>query len=120
MGMKDRFHDRDEVIAALQEQAVILGDRDIARAIADQGELASFAPGQILIEQGRSDRDVYFLLSGETRVLINKVRMHCRGPGVTVGEMSAINAKVPRSATVEAEEETVAWKLGHEQLASIA
>lgn len=120
MGMKDRFHDRDQVIAALKEQAVVLGDQDIASAIADQGELASFAPGQILIEQGKSDRDIYFLLSGETRILINKVRMHCRGPGVTVGEMSAINAKVPRSATIEAEGEIVAWKLGHEQLANIA
>src|SRR4030095_2510429 len=82
-------------------------------------ELVAFSPGQNIIEQGGSDRDVFFLLTGKGQIIVNGVRMYFREHGVTVGEMSAINPSISRSATIEAVEPTVAWKVSHTQLANV-
>lgn len=119
MSMLSRFQDPTDLIEALRTQKVVQGDRTIAEALAAHGELVAFTPGQNIIEQGASDRAVFFLLTGKGQIVVNGVRMYCREPGVTIGEMSAINPSISRSATVEAVEPTVAWKVGHTQLAVV-
>jgi predicted nucleotide-binding protein/proteasome lid subunit RPN8/RPN11 len=119
MSMLSRFQDPADLIEALRMQKIVHGDRTIAEALAAHGELIAFAPGQNIIEQGASDRDVFFLLTGKGQLVVNGVRMYCREHGVTIGEMSAINPSISRSATVEAVEPTVAWKVGHAQLADV-
>jgi len=120
MGISARFKDESDLVEALLRQQVIANDRAIADDVAQVGQLLEFEPGQRLIEQGGVDRAIYFLLAGEARVIINGVRMHTRGAGVTVGEMSALNSTIARSATIEAEKETAAWRITHVRLEEVA
>jgi CRP/FNR family cyclic AMP-dependent transcriptional regulator len=120
MGLKQRFEEKDALVDALLTQRVILGDRPLAEDLAGVGVLDEFSEGQALICQGGSERDVYFLLAGKVQVIVNGVRLYPRVAGTTVGEMSAINPAVGRSATIEALEETVALRVSHGQLAAVA
>lgn len=109
--MKHRFEDRQALIDALCAQKVIQGNRNLAARLAESGELIECPSGRNLLEQGQLEQDVYFLLSGRFRIIVNEVRLHTRGPGECVGEMSALNHAIPRSATLMAEELSVALKV---------
>lgn len=119
MALIDRFQARDDLIEALLKQKFCFHDPKVAEAMAEEGELIEFSPGQNIIEQGASDRDVYFLLAGSGQIIINGVRLYKRASGETVGEMSAINSSIVRSATIEASEPTVAWKVTHNHFSKI-
>jgi CRP/FNR family cyclic AMP-dependent transcriptional regulator len=120
MSIKARFQEPSALIEALRAQKIIQGDLEVAVAIAEAGELVEFGPGKNLIEQGASDRDVFFLLAGKVCVIINGIRLYSREKNVTVGEMSAVNASITRSATIQADETTVAFKVSHRQLEAAA
>lgn len=113
MSLKNRYEDKSELVAALANQRIVKGDVNVAEQFAAEGELFGFPPGKDLIVQGQSDRDVYFLLTGKTQIYINAHPLHFRLPDRTVGEMSAINPAKPRTSTIRAVEETVAWKVSH-------
>lgn len=118
MTLKSRFEDIAVLTDALAEQRIVR-DRATAETLASDGELLEFRPGQTLIEQGGSDRDLYFLIAGKAMIIINGVRLYPREHGAFVGEMSAINPHISRAATVEAMEPTVAWKISHTRLAEV-
>ena len=120
MSLKSRFESRDPLIEGLRAQKIIQGDVEVATAIAEVGELVEFAPRQNLIVQGAADRDMYFILAGKASVIVEGSRLYPREKNWTVGEMSALNPEILRSATLEADETTVAWKITHEQLEIIA
>jgi CRP/FNR family cyclic AMP-dependent transcriptional regulator len=120
MSLKSRFESRDALIEGLRAQKIIQGDAEVATGIAEVGELIEFAPGQNLIVQGAADRDMYFILAGKASVIVKGSRLYPREKNWTVGEMSALNPEILRSATLEADETTVAWKITHEQLEIIA
>lgn len=61
----------------------------------------SFAPGEQLIEQGKDDRDCYFLVSGEVDVVRDGKPVARCGAGDPEGEL-ALLYRGPRSATVTA------------------
>lgn len=117
--MKSRFENLPDLIGTLCDQKIIGGNRELAEALAKVGELIEFTPGQNIIEQGAVDRDVYFLLAGEAMVIVNGVRLYPRAAGLSIGEMSAINPKVPRSATNEADDLTVALKVSHDAFTAV-
>ncbi|WP_030539282.1 TIR domain-containing protein [Sphingobium sp. DC-2] len=119
MSLKKRFEDREVLIDALLGQKIIRGDRAIAAAFADSGDLTEFAAGQNVLEQGENDRSVHFLLSGRGQIIINGVRLYPREPGCTVGEMSAINPSIGRSATIEAVENVLTLKVDHVKFAEV-
>jgi predicted nucleotide-binding protein len=119
MSLKARFEKTEDLIEALLSQKIVQGRRDIAEEVVKDGSLLEFAGGQNIIEQGGSDRDVYFLLAGKGQIIVNGVRLYPRVHGMTVGEMSAINPHISRSSTIEAMEPTVAWKISHSRLAEI-
>jgi CRP/FNR family cyclic AMP-dependent transcriptional regulator len=119
MSLKARFEPQESLVEALLRQRLVMGDRELAESIAREGSLVEFAAGQILIQQGGADRDAYFLLAGKVQVIVRGVRLYPREHGVTVGEMSAVNSAVSRSATIEAAEDTVAWKISHSHLAAV-
>jgi CRP/FNR family cyclic AMP-dependent transcriptional regulator len=120
MSLKSRFENRQALVDALRAQKIVQGDAEVAEAIADVGQLVEFAPGQILIEEGASDRDMYLLLAGKVHVLVKGMRLYAREKNLSVGEMSAINPEITRAATIEADEATVAMKISPEQLDAIA
>jgi predicted nucleotide-binding protein len=119
MGLKQRFEDGTALVDALITQRVVLGDRSLAEDLAANGTLEEFAAGQNLILQGGPERDMYFILAGKVQVVVHGVRLYPREAGNTVGEMSAVNPAVGRAATIEASEETVAWRVDHAHLAVV-
>lgn len=119
MSMKSRFENRQALIESLRAQKIIQGDADVASGIADRGELVEFARGQNLIVQGAADRDMFFILAGKATVIVKGSRLYQREKNWTVGEMSALSPEILRSATIQADEPTVAWKISHEQLEEI-
>lgn len=120
MSLSTRFRHHTDLIESLVAQRLVMGDRALAEAIAQDGELLEYAAGQNLIMQGDGDREIYFLIMGKVQVVVHGVRLHQREHGNSVGEMSAVNAHVSRSATIEAVEPTVAWRIGHTRLTAIA
>lgn len=120
MSLKQRFGNRAVLVEALRAQKIVQGDTAVAEAIADVGELLEFAPGQNLIEEGGTDRDMFFLLAGKAQVIVKGVRLYPREKNVSVGEMSAINPEITRAATIQADEPTVALKISHQDLDAIA
>lgn len=116
MSMKARFEDKSTLIDTLCQQKLVLGDRSIAEEIANNGELIEYSAGNVIIEQGGYTRDMYFILAGKVVVIVHGTRLYDREAGVTIGEMSAIHPSIPRSATMEAEQITIVWKISHQIL----
>lgn len=119
MSLIKRYEDREVLIESLLSQKIVRGENTIASAFADAGDLKEFAAGKNIIEQGECDRSVHFLLSGRGQIIVNGVRLYHREAGCTVGEMSAINPSISRSATIEATENVVTLMVNHEKFEKV-
>ncbi|WP_180174840.1 TIR domain-containing protein [Acinetobacter sp. YH01022] len=112
MTLKDRFKDKDTLIQALMNQKLVQNNKDIAEEIANNGELIEFKPDESIVIQDDFDQDVYFIIAGETELIINGSKLpYTRPAGISIGEMSAIDPTQTRSATVVSINSTVAVKL---------
>lgn len=120
MTLIDRFQNKTILTEALLAQAVVQGDREVAAALANAGQVIEFAAGEVLIYEDGIDRDMYFLLFGKVGVSVKGKFLYPREKGVTVGEMSAVNPLITRSATITALEPTVTLKVSPEILDKIA
>lgn len=112
--MIDRFTNTDgraSLVEVLQEQRLILGNKDLATRLADVGELVEFDSGSQFITQGDSDTDVYFIITGAAEIRVNDRAIAVRKSQEHVGEMSALVSTATRSATVIATEPTLALKV---------
>lgn len=115
--LADRFAEEDELIEALRGQKIVGRDRAVATALAQAGEIVTFAPGEELMRQGGCDDECFFLLAGKVDLKVNGDTLpYGRGAGEVVGEFSAINPILPRTATVTATEEVVALKCASKAL----
>ena len=65
-------------------------DTQDRRALAGWLEPVDVAPGQLVFEQGDEDRDFYFVLSGQGKVLQNHVELGTLGPGDHFGELGLL------------------------------
>ncbi|MGY8625810.1 TIR domain-containing protein [Chromobacterium violaceum] len=120
MTLIDRFQSKTVLVESLLAQVVVQGDREVAAALADAGELVYFEAGEVLIHEGAADREMYFLLLGKVGVSVNGKFLYPRERNLTVGEMSAVNPAITRSATITALEPTVALKVSPETLDQVA
>lgn len=120
MALIDRFQDNAVLVEALLAQVIIQGDREVAAALAKAGEIVEFPAGEVLIYENGTDRDMYFLLFGKVGVSVRGKYLYPREKNWTVGEMSAVNASITRSATITAMEPTVALKVSPETLDQVA
>lgn len=116
----NRFQNKTVLTEALLAQAVVQGDRGVAAALADAGQVIEFAAGEVLIHEDGTDRDMYFLLFGKIGVSVKGRYLYPREKNVTVGEMSTVNPLITRSATITAMEPTVTLKVSPETLDQIA
>ncbi len=84
--------------------------------------IQQFRPGEKLIEQGESGRDLFLLLAGEVVVQISIDYLSAEagrlGPGAVIGEM-ALLADGVRSATVAAAAPVFAFRLAYEDVGYI-
>lgn len=120
MTLIDRFQNKTVLTEALLAQVVVQGDREVAAALADAGQVVEFAAGEVLIHEDATDRDMYFLLFGKVGVSVKGKYLYPRERNVTVGEMSVVNPAITRSATITAVEPTVTLKVSPETLDQIA
>ncbi|WP_067279960.1 Crp/Fnr family transcriptional regulator [Mitsuaria sp. 7] len=120
MKLIDRFQDKTILSEALLAQAVVQGDKAVADALSAVGELREFATDEVLIQQGGADRDIYYLLTGKVSVRVKGQEVATRVKNQTVGEMSAVNSSIPRSADVVATETTVALQVSSSNLEKVA
>ncbi|WFU71434.1 TIR domain-containing protein [Bradyrhizobium sp. CB2312] len=114
MPMKERFEgeqNRPQLVASLRRQDFAGGQLEIAKALADAGELVEFRPGENIIVQNAVDNDIYLLVAGVIAIIVNGAQVATRSAGQHIGEMAAIEASLPRSATVTVLEHAVALKL---------
>lgn len=121
--MKERYQGdagTRRLIERVRAQHVVLGEETLARALVEAGELLFPTPGTLVIEQGGADNDVYFILGGAVDIIINGRLYTQRAADRTVGEMSAINPAIPRSATVRAADNCVLLKVTEPDLERIA
>lgn len=111
--MKERFEGkarRENLVRALGMQGICCGSPGLTERLADTCELVEFQDGERLITQGDQSSDVYFLLTGSTKIIVGKKEVDRVDAGRHVGEMAAIEA-LPRSATVVADGTVVVAKL---------
>lgn len=113
MSLISRFQENTSaVINELLNQKLVGGNREIADEIANNGTIVGFGSGESIINQGDYDQDIYFILAGEVKMIINGAELpYSRGAGFTIGEMSAINPSKPRAATLIADGEVVTVKV---------
>lgn len=120
MKLTDRFQNKTILVDALLAQNVIQGDRDVAAALAEAGELVELTSGEVLFREGDADQAMYHLLLGKVSVRVKGKQVATRERNVTIGEMSAVNSSILRSATITAVEPTVALKISPETLEKVA
>ncbi len=120
MTLIDRFKDKTVLTEALLGQVIVQGDREVAAALAGAGQVVEFALGEVLIHEDATDRDMYFILFGKVGVSVKGKYLYPREKNIAVGEMSAVNPLITRSATITAIEPTVALKVSPETLDQIA
>jgi CRP/FNR family cyclic AMP-dependent transcriptional regulator len=116
----ERFRDRRTLIEAALRQPFVCHDRALAERLADCAALEKWKIGEVIIEQGSSDRDLFLIFAGEVSIQVNGREVAFRSSGQHVGEMALIDAHAQRSATVVAKETTVTARVSEEDFSRIA
>jgi CRP-like cAMP-binding protein len=91
--------DRRHQLRALQSMAAV--SDEAVRWLAEHVEPVSSHAGEVLITEGATDRDCYFIVSGETEVVRGTSVLGVSGAGEPEGEL-ALFLGMPRSATTTA------------------
>lgn len=97
--------------AALALQGIIQNNQKLVVDLAKKISLQELEPGTTLITQGEADNDIYFILSGKIRILVNGRDIAIRPSGSHVGEMSLLDVSEKRSASAIASEKSVVAKV---------
>ncbi|MBL8471985.1 MAG: nucleotide-binding protein [Rhodocyclaceae bacterium] len=120
MTLIERFQNKNVLTEVLRAQVVVQGDQEVAAELAEAGEVVEFSAGEVLTYENAADRDMYFLLSGTVGLSVKGKYLYSREENTSVGEMSVVNPRITRSATVTATESTVALKVSPETIEKIA
>jgi predicted nucleotide-binding protein len=107
-------------VEALAAQRLLAGNEVLADELAQRGEILAVEPGQVLIEQGGADNDIFLILAGVFDVIVNGRVVAKRAAREHVGEMAAIEPSQKRSASVIAAEPGVVVRVRKEVFAELA
>jgi len=94
--------------------------QDDRELLSSYGEFFPGHPGNVIIEEGVLQTEVFVVISGELEVYSNReddteVLLARVGPGQTIGEISLFNAG-PATATVRASEFSQLWRIADADL----
>jgi len=86
--------------------------------LAQRCKRIQFGPGEIIARQGEPSQSMHFILEGRVAIVVDigngrTVRVRSLGRHTTIGEMGLITQR-PRSATIEAEVESVVYEFREE------
>ncbi len=76
-------------------------------------------PGDVLMQRGDADRELYILAEGELQVTVDSTVLASLKPGTVVGEGTFFSGQ-PRSANVLASRTGVAWALTWEKFEAMS
>lgn len=105
---------------ALRDQTVVGRNAGAAEALLQHVELCQLGDGEILIEQDGTDNDIYFILVGSVRIVVNGREVATREQGEHVGEMALVDPGARRSATVVARGMVVVAKVSEPDFVRVA
>lgn len=108
------------LVEQMRSQRVVMGSEEIARAFVEAGTPVFPDVDETIIEQGATTNDAFFVVSGHVDLIVYGRKIGQRQAGRTVGEMSAINPTIARSATVRAGANTVLIKVTEPELTRLA
>lgn len=108
------------LIEAFSGQTLVSGNYDIAKKLAQCAQLQDIKPNEDIIVQGKSDTDIYFILSGKVSVRVNDREIAVRSAGEHVGEMTLIDSTALRSTTIRAAEPCVVAKVNEIKFTKLA
>lgn len=108
------------LLQALGEQYIVHGDLTLAAALAGIATVEEHPPGTRLIEQGKADNHVLFILIGEVVIVINGHEVAHRRAGQQVGEMALLSVGALRSASVIARDTVVTARVTQADFTAIA
>jgi len=119
----DRFrgeHGQRVLKDALGRLQLLQGLTEAIEELSKVVELVDYASGSEIIQQDAADNDIYFILSGQVSIHINKRLVNSRATGHHIGEMAVIDSGARRSATVVALEETLLARVTEPAFAAVA
>src|SRR5690606_15760141 len=115
-GLIDRFQGdagRRNLIDAMLQQQIVSGNRDLAEELADRAEIIEVAEDEAIISQGGDDNDLFLIMAGSFRIVVNGRNIASRGRGDHVGEMVVVEPSQRRSADVVASEPALVAKFSY-------
>lgn len=121
--LMSRFEGEDgrrRLLELLRAQTIIGGDIHLASEIAAAVSLQQIAKGEILIRQDAVDNDLYLVLSGALRIVVNGRDVALRKPGEHVGEMAILDPAAARTATVIVSESALVARISEADFVRIA
>lgn len=121
--MIERFKGGDgerKLIDALLSQKAVHRTPEMASDLADVATLEEFKEGDFLAKQGGEDTDMFFLLTGSVAIIVNERLLATRVAGEHVGEMSLIDTKARRSASIQAKETTAVARIAEPAFTTLA
>jgi len=104
----------------LVRQPLLGGNRDVAQLLSDVAILVEFPPGHKVTEQGGTDDDIYFIVSGSVRIEVNGRPVTSRQAGTHIGEMAVADPTARRSATTVVEEHCLLARIKSDDFSRIA
>jgi CRP/FNR family cyclic AMP-dependent transcriptional regulator len=107
------------LVDALTKQKMVSGNAVLAAALADLVALRQLAPGESLISENAADNDLYLVLSGTLNVVVKGTKVAERTINDVVGEMTAIDPTMRRTAAVHASTEVLVASLSEQRLSDI-
>ncbi|MFK4539846.1 CRP/FNR family cyclic AMP-dependent transcriptional regulator [Bradyrhizobium ottawaense] len=108
------------LIEELRKQKIAIGIAGAAEALADSGVLEAVVKDQTLVEQNGTDNDIYLVVAGAFRVVVNGKQVARRFGGDSIGEMATVSPIQKRSATVFCDEDAVVLKIEEPKFSEIA
>lgn len=110
----------EDIITHLSDQRILRGvSQKVIERIAKRGRIVVVEDETVLTRQGDNDGDLFFILDGKIRELINDREMAVRESGESVGDLSVFNPQLKRSATLIARERVMLLRLQSEDLKPI-
>jgi predicted nucleotide-binding protein len=108
------------LLQALGEQYIVHGNQALAAALGGVAKIEEHPPGTRLIEQGKADNHILFILIGEAVIVINGHEVAHRKAGQQVGEMALLCAGALRSASVIARDTVVTARVTEADFIAVA
>jgi CRP-like cAMP-binding protein len=110
-------------LCLLREHAIFgeLSEQDL-KDLVIRSDLIVFAPGELMLQQGEASDSALLITAGEAEVTVdatpNPVHLGRSTSGALIGEVGVF-AGVPRTATVRAQTEVQALRIGREDMLHI-